>query len=51
MQTGWRTASQARRPHHSLRLRRKDKQPAISRKRRKAARNSNAALRRKGLLP
>ena len=51
MQTGWRAASGARRPHHTEQLRRKAKQPKVSVKRRTAARNSNAALRMKDLLP
>lgn len=50
MQTGWRAQAGTRRPSHTARLRRKKAKPNISRRRRTSVKNSNAALRRKGLL-
>lgn len=48
MQTGWRASAPHRRKSHTARLRRRPLRP--SKKRRKSAKDSNAALRRKGLL-
>ena len=50
MQTGWRAHAPLRRPSHTRRLRRRTSNPRISRYRRTATKNSNAALRKKGLL-
>ena len=50
MTTGWRAASQARRPHTRQRLKRRPPALKVSRKRLTATKNSHAALRAKGLL-
>ena len=51
MNTGWKAARQSRRPHSKQKLRRHPPNTRISRKRRTAAKNSNAALRLRGQLP
>ena len=50
MQTGWRAHARIRRPAHTAKLRRKKAGPRISRRTKLAVKNSNAALKRKGLL-
>ena len=51
MTTGWRAARRARRPHTRRRLKEKPRTARASRKRRQSVRDSERALRMKGLLP
>ena len=48
--TGWRASSEARRPHTKRQLKRRPPSTTISKKRRTSVKDSNAALRRQGLL-
>ena len=48
--TGWRASSEARRPHSKRLLKCRPPSSNVSKKRRTSAKNSNSALRQKGLL-
>ena len=49
--TGWRAASDSRRAHAKQALKKKPPSSKVSKKRRNSAKDSNSALRMKGLLP
>ena len=51
METGWKAASRARRPHTRRKLKEKPPTTRIARKRKRAMRDIRSALRMKGLLP
>ena len=51
MSTGWRAARRSRRPHTRRRMKERPKSGRASRKRRQSVRDSERALRMKGLLP
>ena len=50
MNTGWRAASDSRRPHKSQELRKSGGKSTISKRRRQSIKDSNAALRLRGEL-
>ena len=49
--TGWKADASNRRPHRKSRLKKRPPTGSISKKRRTSAKNSNSAMRLKGLLP
>ena len=49
--TGWKAAKISRRPHKSQELRKRGAKAAVSKKRRISVKDSNNALRLRGLLP
>ena len=50
MNTGWKAAAGARRPHTKAKLKRHPPSSNISKRRRNSAKDSNSAMRMKGLL-
>ena len=50
MNTGWKAAANSRRPHSKLLLKKHPPSSNVSRKRRVSVKDSNSALRLKGLL-
>ena len=51
MTTGWKAARDSRRPHKKQELHKRARQPNVSKRRRTSVKDSNAAMRLKGLLP
>lgn len=50
MAQGWKAAADSRRPHTKTKLKRRPPTANISKRRRNSAKDSNAAMRMKGLL-
>ena len=50
MTTGWKAAASSRRPHSKAKLKKRPPTLGVSKRRRNSAKDSNSAMRMKGLL-